>query len=780
VSVPYLDDMRQALRLFRSRSGFAATVILTMAVASGFLGIAANLAIALMTPRVNGVVNPSQLVVIYGRDPAGEYRSLSVADFDRIRDNVNQFASVAAVDQPAVYTLRTGVSMSPIRVSTLYGDFFGTLGIPGMLGAHEQFEDGVRVLGVVVSQAIGSGVITENRASKEPMLRLDFQPIAVNGLAPDGFDGLTLGTATDAWIVTPRPPDPGALSPRLTVVGRLRDNASIGAVQQSLDRLGGDTMVALPFDHYDPSYRAAVRPVAWVLVIAGVMVLLAACTNLATLSMSLYTTRLAEFAIRESVGGTPRRLIRQLLVEGLMLSVVACALGGVAAFWTRQLVFAGFSPEQAAIVASRMSIGEIGMTSGISFAACAMVFFVCARMASGMGLPVLTRERAALSSDLRGARPRRLLVVIEVAVACCLLAAALSLRGGLRHALLTGPGFDGMRVAVISMFAPTRYGDPARGARFQRDAMARVASMPGVLSANWTSTLPLVSASRAGYRRAGDVQFRPLDTVLVSSGYFGTMAHGIEAGVPFEQRTDAVDSGVAIINHELADAWFPHGALGREIDTEQGGRVRIVGVVANTRYRRMEEPVKPTIYLPMSHMYLAGLHLVVKTAGPADRMLAGISETLRAIDDVEITEERSLATHLEGAVRRDRIAMVFVSACAVLIVGFSMTGPYLLARHAVTSRYEELAIRLALGARGDQIFRLVIGQALTATAIGVAIGDLTALVLAYLAGDATGLSIGYATGLFAVSGTAMALLCSLSAAWPALAVYRVLPVSALR
>lgn len=529
---------------------------------------------------------------------------------------------------------------------------------------------------------------------------------------------------------------------------------------------------------------AAMRPIAIVLLLAGAMVLVAACASLATLSMSHYRTRLGEFAIRASIGGTPRRLVRQLYTEGLVLSLAACALGGVFAFWSRQLMFSWLSPEQAALVEDGRNAGAIFAASGVSLVACALVFFACARAASGLGLypglPLLFSEGDSLSSAVKGARPRRGLVVVQVAVACALLVSAAMLRSGMNHALQTGPGITADHVVVIHAIAPTRYADPGRGRRFQQQALERVERVPGVISANWTNTLPLVSAPRAEYAANRNGPFLPIDTIQVSSGYFGTMQHGVVEGRDFDDRNDTMRAESVVINQLLADALFPGGAVGRQLFRADGQPLAIIGVVSAARYRKMAEPVRPTVYVPMSTMYWAGLHLVARTRGDASRLVPTIAETLRSIDSAEIDRETTLEGHLQTAVRRDRIAMVFVAACAVLILLFAISGPYLLTRHAVTSRYDELAVRLALGARGGDIFGLVLGQAARATAAGVLIGEVVALALAAVFAGATGGTAISTMQAASAIGVALTVACAISAAVPALEAYRLSPAAALR
>ena len=194
----------------------------------------------------------------------------------------------------------------------------------------------------------------------------------------------------------------------------------------------------------------------------------------------------------------------------------------------------------------------------------------------------------------------------------------------------------------------------------------------------------------------------------------------------------------------------------------------------------MAEPVRPAVYTPMATMYQAGLNLVVRTSVDASRVLPAISEALLAIDTPRIEREVTLDEHLQTAVRRDRVALVFVAACAVLIFLFAISGPYLLTRHAVTSRYDELAVRLAFGARGQHIFGLVLWQAAQATATGVLIGVAAAMTIAFLLAGVTGLTPWSLTPAALAIAAALTVLCAISAAVPAIRVYRLNPAAALR
>lgn len=523
----------------------------------------------------------------------------------------------------------------------------------------------------------------------------------------------------------------------------------------------------------------ALLPVATVLLMAGGMVMVAAAANLATLAMSHYQSRLGEFAVRAGIGGTPRQLVRQLTTEGVVLSCLACALGGVVAFWTRQLIFASLSREQAETIATGMSASAILAASAVSLAACAIVFVTCARTAAGLGLPLWPRDEENLAAAARGMRPRRRLVVVQVATACALLVAVSLTPDGMNRALQAGPGITAAEVAVVHTIAPTRYADPARGRRFQLAALERVATVPGVTSVALTATLPLVSASRMGYADNPHGPFHPFDTIIVSSGYFSVMQHPLVRGDEFSARDDRI-AGRVVINQQLAAAMFPGGRIGPHIYAEDGTRMTVIGVAANARYRQMERPVAPTVYLPLSSRYLSGFHLVARTSGEARPRVAAIVATLEAIDSARIERQTTLDGHLRTAVRRDRVAMVFVNACGLLILIFAVSGPYLLTRQAVTSRYDELAVRLAFGAPGQHVFGLVVAQAARATAAGIAIGVAIAIGLAASATDRTGVTAGAASLTALVVGSGLLVLCAIASAVPALRAFRLSPAAALR
>jgi putative ABC transport system permease protein len=779
------EDLRAAFRLFWSRAGFAWAVIVTIALATGFLGVTTSLATALTTPRVARIGDPSRVVAFYRTDASNQFAPASIAELDIITTALPEIESAAAVDAGTSVMLGVRESWITVRAGMVRGELFETLGVT----VRKLFAPAVPIAGdarkptprILIGERLAQRIFPGGIDGREQLVRVNGRAHAVVGIVPADFTGLRIGSAIDLWTIDPPARTSASDAAEIvTVVGRLRAAATFDDVVRRLAVLPGPALTVVPFDRIDPVYRAAARPIALVLVVAGVMVLAAACTNLATLAMSHYTTRLAEFAIRASVGGTPHRLSRQLATEGIVLAFGACVLTGVAAFWSRQLLFAWLSPEQAAAVEWRSGVAEIALPVTASFMACAIVFALCARRGSGLGLPLLSSIGRDLSRAARGERPHSALVVVQVAVACCLVVAMVLVHGALQKAMESGAGTVADHVAVVSTFAPTRYADKARGARFQHSALERVALAPGVTSAAWTSTLPLVSASQAGYTRdlaAGYANYR---TVIVSSGYFTTMKHDIVEGREFTSRDDRIDTGAVVVNTAFAQRVFPDGAIGGTLFGDDRGRMTIVGVAADARYRKMEDHPEPTVYLPMSKRYLAGFHLVVRTAGPAAPVVGDIADLLRAIDSVEIDRETTLARHLQTAVKRDRVAEVTVLASGLLIVGFAMTGPFLLTRHAVTSRSDELAIRLAFGARGKHIVGLALSHALRASLVGIVLGEAAAISLAVFVAPSTGIAPGAVTSTFVWTGLALTGTCAVAAFVPALGACFVRPMAALR
>jgi len=258
------------------------------------------------------------------------------------------------------------------------------------------------------------------------------------------------------------------------------------------------------------------------------------------------------------------------------------------------------------------------------------------------------------------------------------------------------------------------------------------------------------------------------------------MRHSILNGREFDAEHDATRADAAMVNLPLAQALFADGALRQHLLTDTGRRLKIIGVVSDAKYRKMAESVRPTVFVPLSTMYLSGLHLVTRTEGHASRMLPAIAEVVRSIDNPEIDRETTLDLHLQTAVRREQVAMVFVGACSVMILLFALIGPFLLTRHSVRSRQSELAVRVAIGARRKHLFELVMSHAARATLAGILIGEATALAVGASFGYIPGYSIATAIPPSLAIAAILMGSCAVSAALPTVKILRLNPASALR
>jgi putative ABC transport system permease protein len=770
--VTLLDDLRSAWIVLARRKGYSLAAALTIAVASGYMGVAASVSAALLRPDAPAVADPSRVVAIYST-ASGDPQPATIEDYQSARRRLSLFNGLAAIDRPERQLLRTDGVTHEVRAAAFFGDLENTLGF----GEHSPRLPWPRA---VLSHAARQRVFPSADDPTGRRLQLGIHEYVITHVAPEGFTGVEIGSDTDIWFEAELETDRlAARIHQLTIVGRMHDGVALDRVHAALNDAASPRPVrVVALADLDPAYRDAVRPIAIVLVIAGLMVVAAAASNLATLAMSNYATRSREFAIKESVGGTPSRLRRQLWFEGLTLAAAACVCGTVTALWSRQLVFAWFSPEQAALVTGRSGAAPPLIASAMVFLTCALVSVVCARFGCGLGWPLFGERRDDLSAAARAARPQRAVVVLQIACACTVLIGGVLLSAGMQQALRVGPGHLADRVAVVEAVAPTRYENVERGRRFQLAALEQARRAAGVTSAAWTSTLPLVSASRGGYAADGSVPM-PYRTIVVSSDYFRTMAHQITEGREFTADDDRADRGVVIVNQSFAHRVFPGGALGREVRSEFG-RHTIIGVAADARFRRFEEPVEATVFMPLSSRYLSGMHLVVRTNGAAQPRVAAIAGALRAIDDTEIRRETTLDSHLQSALRRDRVTTVVVFFAIALAMGFAIAGPYLLTHHAVVGRRSELAVRMALGARGGTLIGLVLKQALRATGRGIAGGVAVAAVMALASMSATRLTWPEVLITCVAAGMSVAAIALVAAVIPATAATRVHPVSSLR
>jgi predicted permease len=520
-----------------------------------------------------------------------------------------------------------------------------------------------------------------------------------------------------------------------------------------------------------------------ILSVVVVAVLLIVCANVANLLLSRAATRQKEISVRLSLGATRARLVRQLLTESLLLASMGGALGILVGRWSQRLL--PMTAGQIAPLDWRVMAFVLGVTSltGIVFG------IVPAWRATGVNVSAALKES---SRSLAGSRSvlSRILLVAQVAISLVLLIAAGLFLRTLQNLRNADVGFNTRNLVVFRIVPMLNQYDDARTNALYAQVMERLRSVPGVRSVA-LSNHPLLAGSRNTTSIVIQGRANPsapresIHRLVISPSYFETMEISMRLGRPFTDRDDQAAPKVAIINETAARQFFPNeNPIGRRFGStiETAGQLEIVGVLRDTKYDSIREPAPPTMYVPyLQQPRTPQAIFQTRTAGDPASAVAAIREAVRQVDpNLPLMNIATQIEQAEGRLQQERAFAQAYTLFGVLALVLASIGLFGLMSYSVARRTNEIGIRMALGARGQDVLAWVMGESMMLVAIGVGLGLLTAmaasrLVAALLFGLAAtdGVTIaGAVTLMFVVSAVAGYL--------PARRAARVDPLVALR
>lgn len=586
----------------------------------------------------------------------------------------------------------------------------------------------------------------------------------------------------------------------LRTVGRLAEGVTVEQADARAADLSARNAEAFPdanrgkrLDVY-PLHSELVStagPALWVLLGAVGLMLLLVCVNVANLILSRATSRQGEFALRAAVGASRGRISRQLLVESLVLATAGGALGiGLAFLGVEALV--ALAPQGTPRLEAVAVDGRI------------LAFATAVTVACGLfvGLfPALRTGQADLRSTLveggprgggrRGQRIRSGLVVVQVALALVLLVGASLLVRSFQELTRTDLGFEPENRLVMGVRLPaSRYGDDADlRRRFFSGLEGRLSSLAGVSAAGAVSNVPLMGFDGdLGFQIEGRPDPEPGSPQgtwwrRVTPGYFDAIGIRIEEGRAFTAADDQEAPFVVIVNRTLADRYFPEGAVGQRINVNNPAEPiwrEIIGVAENTRHFGVRRPSQEATYVPYPQSPGGTMNFVLHTAGDPGSMVPAVRRVLGEMDPLLAASQiEPLDAIVAESLAQDRFTAALLSGFALLALLLAAIGLYGVISHAVTTRFREIGVRMALGAASSSIRRLVVTQGLLLAGIGVAVGTVGAFAASRLM---TSLLYGIsATDPVTFAAIPLALLAVAAfAAWlPAVRAGRVDPVGAL-
>jgi predicted permease len=751
-----LHDVRFGLRMLAKNPGFTAVATLTLA-----LGIGANSTIfswinsTLLDP-IPGATHIGELVTVM-RGERSEHPSppLSYLDYVDLRARTRSLSGLAAHHEDYLSLTGTGQPQR-IYVDMVSANYFEVLGVKPILG-RALLPGEEEKSGSTPSAVISYG-LWQSRFGADPSIigktiQLNRVLCTVVGVAPRDFQGCSTGIRSDLWVsLIHRAED---LRDRddfwLNAVGRLKPGINRRQAEEELDLQMQRIVEQFPDSHrgpnqitLDPLWRSPFGPNVYMyksllmlLALAAVLLLLA-CANVANLLLVRSVTRRREVALRMAMGGSRWRLVRQLLVESLLLSLAGGAVAMLLTTWTAG-TFGAFFPPLANLPLSlngRADQTVLLVTMALSILTVSIFGILPALRASGLApVAVLKQEAGTISGGPQKLQLSSALVVAQISLSLLLLICAGLFIRTLQNAQRQDPGFDPNHILLAYLeVAPLQYSD-AQAIAFHRQVLSKLETLPGAESVTLADFSPLNFTIHSdevqvdGYvpQRGESME---IDRGNAAPNYFRTMRTPIVAGREFTVQDGEKSQRVAIVNQEFCDRYWPRqNPLGKRIHM-WGNWHTVVGVARNAKYRRLVYAPVPAVFLPLFQEYCDPVMIHARVSGDPQAYAAAMESAIHDLNaDLPVFGVTSLKSSMQMGSIFERIAGTFAGAFGLLALILAAVGIYGVIAYTTRQRTHEIAIRIALGAQRARVLRLVLGQGLLLTAGGLALGIGASLAL---------------------------------------------------
>nr|HEV7955161.1 ABC transporter permease [Candidatus Acidoferrales bacterium] len=746
-------NLRFSLRILRKHAKLTCIAILSLAIgmAAASVGLSTFNALLVQPPAVP---EPNQLLTVYTVTPDAPFNQLSYPDYLYYRDNNSVFSGLCAM--PFAITMQTLNFEHREKnglLNVVSDNYFSVLGVQPLLGHwFAPGEDNKASTSAILSypywKSLGAdpGIIGKSLATNGASF-------TVIGVAPRGFTGTILSDLPDVWF--PLSHQTGDWRTDRTqhgysLIGRMKPGVTRAQALANMQMLS--TQLAVAYPETNKQRVAAVTKTSMLppdsvsdakflgtLILAIVaLVLFAACANVANLLLALASVRRHEMLIRAALGATRARLIRQLLLDSTIISVAGGVLGfALASYGLHRLM--DFKPYMPG-----MGVIPITIDFRPDFAVLAAMFVVILAVGFATGLaPGLHASNPNLAGALSGeiaiggtrkGRVRNLLVVAQVAACTIVLIGVGLCLKSLVNLRKVDLGFSARNVAILTFNDLQSEGDrhtEAQGRALYERIREKVAQLPAVESVALADIFPLGWTGNPGsdHVQVGDTPVDPERDQSISSGdvdseYFSTLGIPVLAGRVFQESDTPKSAEVIVINHTMAEKYWPHqNPVGRTVRVQDGKRnVTVIGVVGDTKLSDVDEEPTPLFYYALSQHYQSNISLLVRTQGKPAQLTSTLADVFEKLDPLLGYRSITMEENTNFAFYIPRLVLICISGFGALAFLLAAAGLYGAVFYSVSERTREMGIRVALGAQQWDLWKLIFRQTSTITAIGIVLG----------------------------------------------------------